>query len=504
MKISNTQIVNSKDWSGMTSKNHLGAIWEQKPQLASKITGRMLAESYGTSLDTMLSELPIKTLETDDDFTWSLIGNNEQNISLVEARFQGSVVTSSDVNVGANKQSFELVFPKRWFSDTEVIVGEQNERYPIQIINEYSEGTNSVYECVMWGTDAATTGMPGEELVAGKKFSKEYAPVEESLSVRGSETSFTSPTKFRQTFTRIRKQYVVHGNMINRKFAATFEVVGKNGEKKSFNTWLQYEAYECEYQFMQDKNRAIFYGKSTLNDKGTLSNDGKSGQGIRAGYGLREQMEVANTYFYSKFTYDLITNILTELSEGKLGMDERKFVIRTGERGATLFHKAVKNEASGWSTIGFDNTNQNAIQSTSSKLHSNSFKAGFQFTEFVAPNNIYVRVEVDKYYSDPVRNKIMAPNNGDFFGGVAEAYRMDIFDIGTIDGEPNIQKVMSSSDPEITGYIPGMRDPYSPRGDRAKMMATSVDGFEVHKMCLFAAMVRDASRTATLIPSILA
>lgn len=503
MKISKTQIVNSRDWSGMTSKNHLGYIHEQRPQLASKLTSRMLAQSYGTTIDTMLDEFPYKYFESDDDITWSLIGNNEQNVPLIEARFQGSVVAETDNNVGANKQKFELVFPKHWFADTEVIVGEQNERYPIQIVNEFSEGTNAVYECVMFGTDASVSGMPGEELIAGKKFSKEYAPVEESLSVKGSRTNFTSPTKFRNTFTRIRKEYTVHGNMINRKFTAQFEIVGKKGEKKEFNTWLQYEAYECEWQFMQDKNRALFYGKSTLGEEGTLSNDGKSGQGIRAGFGLREQMETANTYFYSKFTYDLITNILTELAEGKLGMDERKFVIRTGERGATLFHKAVKNEVSGWTTIGFDNTNQNSIQGAGSKLHSNAFKAGFQFTEFVAPNNIYVRVEVDPFYSDPVRNKIMAPSNGEFFGGVAEAYRMDIFDIGTTEGEPNIQKYMSNSDPDITGYIPGMRDPYSPRGDRAKLMATSVDGFEVHKMCTFGVMVKDPSRTASLIPSIL-
>ena len=499
MKLSNLQTTNAKDWSGMTSKTHLANIWKIAPQVASNMIGKMLAQSYGSSLDTMLSELPVKTLETDDDFTWKLMGQSEQNVPLVEARFQGSVVVTTDVNIGQSGTRFELVFPKRWFAPTEIIVGEKNEEYPVQIHEEWQEGSNTVYECSVWGSAANITGIPGEELVAGKLFSKEYAPVEESLSVRGGEVNFTSPSTFRNTFTRIRKQYTVPGNMVNRKVMGTFEFIDNKGTKQSMNTWLQYQAFEFEQQIMRDKNRAMYFGKTTLDKEGNISNDGKSGQGIRAGYGLREQMEVANTHFYTKFSYDLITNILSELAEGKLGMDERKFVIRTGERGATLFHKAVRDEASGWSPL-FD---QDAQQKASSKLHPNSRRWGFQYTEFVAPNNIYVRVEVDPMYSDPVRNKIQAPNNGHFNGGLAESYRMDIFDIGTTDGEPNIQKVVSSADPEITAYINGMRDPYSPSGAQPKQIVTSVDGFEVHKMCTFAVMLRDPSRTASLIPSIL-
>ena len=499
MRISNLQLTTGKDWTGMTSKNHLGSIWQQRPQVASKVISRMLAQAYGTTLDTMLDKLPVKTLDTDDDFTWSLMGSNEQNVPLVEARFQGSVVTSSDINIGEGKQRFELVFPKRWFSPTELIVGELNERYPIQIEEEFSEGPYTVYVCVMWGAEATVTGMPGEELVAGKKFSKEYAPVEESLSVRGSELSFSSPTKFRNTFTRTRKQHTVPGNMINRKAVGSFEFIDKKGAKQSFTTWMQYETMRFYEEIRQDKNRALFYGRTTLDANGNLSNEGKSGQGIRAGFGIREQMEVSNTYFYNRFTADLITNLLTELAEGKLGMDERKFVIRTGERGAILFHKAIKDEASGWTAL----QDVSAQSSVSSELHSNARSFGFQYTEFRAPNGIVVSLEVDPMYSDPVRNKIMAPSDGHFSGGVAEAYRMDIFDIGTTDGEHNLQKVMAADSPEIYRYLPGMRDPFSPTGDQPTIAVTSVDGFEIHHMCTFGAMLKDPTRTASLIPAIL-
>lgn len=497
MEISNLQRTDSKTWSGVTSKNHLGAIWQQKPQVASNLIGRMLAQSYGTSLDNMMSELPVKELDSDDDFTWELMGQSDQNIELLEARMGGSVIVESDLNVGAGRQKFELVFPKRWFAPTDVIVGHLNEQYPIQIEDEYQEGNNTVYECVAYGANTVKSGIPGEELVNGKSFSKEYSPVEESFSVRGGETNFASPTKFRNTFSRIRKQYTVPGNMVNRKMVGTFDMVDSAGKTKKFTTWMQLQVYQFEHQISQEKNKLLFFGRSTVNEKGDLSNNGKSGQGIRAGFGIREQMEVANTHYYTKFDYDLITNILTELAEGKLGMPERKFVLRTGERGATLVHKAIRQEASGWTPL----QDTDAQKKTTSKLHPNSRQWGYQYTEFIAPNNIYVRVETDPLYSDPVRNKVRAPNNGHFTGGLAESYRMDIFDIGTNDGEPNLQKVVSKEDSDVSVYINGLRSAFSPSGERAASAASSVDGFEYHRMLICGAMLKDPTRTATLIPA---
>jgi hypothetical protein len=502
MKISNLQIVDGKNWSGIGTKNHIGSIFEQRPQLASTMMTRMLSRYFGNTLDTMLDTIPAKYLETDDDYIWKLIGSSERNIPLVEARFKGNAVTAADFGVGASGAAFELVFAERWFSDVNVIVGEKNEIYPIRITNDpYPEGNYWVYPVEMYGS-AGVEGMPGEELIEGKRFSKDYSPVEDTLSIKGGETTFASPTTFRNTFSRIRMQYTVPGNMRNRKFIADFVALGKGGEKQTFRTWMDYQDWVFQYQFAQEKNRLLFYGRSTRDSKGQFGNVGKSGHSIEAGAGLREQMEVSNTFFYSHFSADFITNILMELSEGKLAMDERKFVIKTGERGAVLFHKAIAKEASGWTPL-FD---QSAMKKVATNLSSEGRQFGFQFVEYIAPNNIHVKIEVDPMYSDPVRNKIAAPNNGHFLGGLAESYRMDIFDIGTSEGEPNIQKVYATTEPDHTGYIPGLRNPFSPTNERSKysLMATPKDGYEVHKIATCSAMIKDPSRTASLIPNILA
>ncbi len=136
----------AKYFKGLISaENHLGAIFQRQPQ---KIGGNMvqlLAYNRGKSLEETLSQFPTLVLESDDEFTWELIGSSARNIQLVEARVGASTVTSSTFNVGAAGSSFKLVFGEDWFADGDVIVGEKNEVYPLRILGEASfEGTNAV------------------------------------------------------------------------------------------------------------------------------------------------------------------------------------------------------------------------------------------------------------------------------------------------------------------------------------------------------------------------
>ena len=54
------------------------------------------------------------------------------------------------------------------------------------------------------------------------------------------------------------------------------------------------------------------------------------------GSGIFEQMEVANTTYYNTFSIKLLEDALYELSASKLDYKDRKFVIKTGERGGYM------------------------------------------------------------------------------------------------------------------------------------------------------------------------
>ena len=131
-------------------------------------------------------------------------------------------------------------------------------------------------------------------------------------------------------------------------------------------------------------------------------------------------------------------------------MDKRVFILRTGERGAVQFHRAAKDMVSGWLPIPTVN-NPAVIQKVQSALNSNAVAAtDYQFVEWRAPMGVIVKVEVDPFYDDPVRNKIQHPD-----GGVAESYRYDIMYAGDMD-QPNIQLAKAKNSPEMRGYQWGL------------------------------------------------
>lgn len=254
----------------------------------------------------------------------------------------------------------------------------------------------------------------------------------------------------RNEFSTVRIKHKVPGSMLNKKLACGIPVVDKNGTKRIETLWMHNVDFQVEEQFSEYKNNALMFGRSNRNNNGEYLNVGKSGEVIRTGSGLLEQMEVANTMFYNKFNIKIIEDALYQLSSAKLGMEDRYFEIHTGEMGAIQFHKAVNNIVSGWTQFVLDNASIGVVSKTQSELHQNALSAGYQFVEYKAPNGVRVKVVVDKWYDDPVRNKILHPD-----GGVAQSYRYDIMYIGTPD-QPNIFRCQVKGQPEVRGYQWGL------------------------------------------------
>lgn len=483
-------------WKGLTKDNHLGAIFQKAPQKATNLMVQLLAYRRGKTLDTLLNQFPTREFENDEEYTWDVIGSSRRNIPLLEARDEdGVVVEDNGKMIGAGTAPFYLVFPEDWFADGEFIVGNLNEVYQFRILGDARmEGSNAVYKVELAGGN--TEGVPAERLLAGEKFSIEAAFVESELSRKVGDVRFSSSVAMRNEFSTIRIQHKVPGNKINKKLAVGIPVVD-NGKVTTMNMWMHYVDYEVEQQFSDYKNNALAFGRSNRNANGEYMNVGKSGVVIKTGAGLYEQMEVANTMFYNQFALKLIEDALYELSAAKLGMGDRYFLIKTGERGAIQFHKAVLKEVSGWTQFTLNGDALGIVQKTQSNLHSNALSAGFQFVEYKAPNGVRVKIDVDPYYDDPVRNKIQHP-----LGGPAFSYRYDIMDIGTMD-QPNIFKCTVKGDTEYRGYQWGIRNPFTGEKNNP-YMSFDEDAAVIHKMATLGICVLDPTRTLSLIPAVLA
>lgn len=496
-KLNKFQTQTFSHWKGLTKDTHLGAAFMKNPQKASNLMVQLMAAKRGKTLDTFLSQFPTKQFETDDEYTWDVIGSAKRNIPLVGARNEDNEpVGATGANVGAGTAPFYLIFAEDWFADGEYIVGNLNELYQFRILGDAKvEGTNYVYTVELAGGN--TDGVPVERLQPGERFSIEAAYVEGTMSRKVGDIRFSTSTSMRNEFSHIRIQHKVAGNMLNKKIAVGIPIVTEEGKRDTKNMWMHYVDYQLECQFSDYKNNALAFGRSNRNSNGEYMNVGKSGNVIRTGAGLFEQMEYGNVEYYNTFSLKKLESALFELCSDKLEFGERTFILKTGQRGAALFHKAVLDSVSGWTQFVLDNSSINVIQKSSSNLHSNALAAGFQFVEYMAPNGIRIKVEVDSMYDDPIRNKIMHP-----LGGPAMSYRFDIMDIGTMD-QPNIFKCTVKGEEEYRGYQWGpFRNPFT--GQTGNPYASfDEDAAVIHKYATLGICVLDPTRTMSLIPSVL-
>jgi hypothetical protein len=500
-KLNKFQMVGFNHWQGLTKENHLSAIGALGgAQKVSNLMVQLLAFYKGKTLETFLNMFPTKEFEDDSEYYWDVIGSAKRNIPLVEARDENgaSVATKNDNEmVGAGTAPFYLVFAEDWFGDGEYIVGNLNEVYQFRILGDgRPEGSNTVYKVELAGGN--TNGVPAERLRAGERFSVEAAFVEKELSRKVGTVRYSSPVSMRNEWSNVRIHTKVPGSMLNKKLAVgipvTKETEGRY-TKDVVTMWMHHVDWTLEQEFSDYKNNAMMFGRSNRNSNGEYTNIGKSGGVIKTGAGLLEQMEVANTTYYNTFSLKLIENALYDLSAAKLDMNERYFIIKTGEVGAIQFHKAVLQEVNGWSQFVLDNSSLGVVGKSNSPLHQNALKAGFQFVEYQAPNGVRVKIEVDPWYDDPVRNKILIN------GRPAMSSRYDIMYMGTMD-QPNIFKCAIKGKSEYRGYQSGFRNPFTGQTDITNM-SYDEDSATVHKYATLGVCVLDPTRTMSLIPAVL-
>lgn len=493
-KLQPYQFMEANTVTGLVTDNHLGVMFQNRPMLLKKTVTRLLSSQGVRNTSTLLDSLPVQYMEEEGQFTWDVTGDNEKNVPLVEAVFRGATVLTSDTGVGANGEEITLIFDEAYFSDVHMIVGEKNELYQFRVKRDPEPAGSGrfAYTVELMGNNQA--GCPGSELIAPKRFSKDFSPVEDIMSTKGGEITFASSTRMANEMTTIRIEHKEPGKNIGKKVATPIMLKRGNQEFETM-TWMPAVEWTLEKTWSYEKSHAIAFSRSNRTDDGRYYNIGKSGYYIKQGMGLREQQETSNVIWYDTFNLSVLEDLLFDIGEGRLEYDERTILLRTGERGAAQFSKAVLTEVSGWTALS--QNNPALFNRTSSKMHSNAFVAGFQFVEYLSPMGYRIKVETDPMYDSRVRNKIRAPHLG---GGVAESYRYDIYYIGNA-SSPNIYKVELARGDEW-GYESGFRNAFT--GERnIQNMSHKEDSATYTRYGSCGAAIVDTGRVVSLIPNVL-
>lgn len=507
-RISNTQMAGVTAWRGtVTKENHLYGLFRTNPQMASDVMTVLMSSMHLPTLDTYLSrEVPVREYEDDSELFWDIVSSSRRNVPLIEARrADGTVVAADDAtNVGVGFEPFYLVFPTDWFALGEVLWGERNEVYPVIVKEEgRAEGTNTVYLVEPFGANGAE-GIPPAELIGGKRFSWAYAPIEDNFSRKVGDVRFSSPITMRGDWQRVRLQHKIGGKEIGKRLAANIPISREVNGKMQHTTvsrWMLHVTWKIEETWSEYKNNALDRGVSTRLENGEYSNFGLSGLPNRQGSGFREQQAMGNQQYYTKFNIGLIEDALYGISAGKLDFNKRKFVVRTGERGAMLFSKEAKKEMSGWLPLYGGTSNVPYItkgpQTNFTPTGNGATVADMQITRWISANGLDVTIMVDSGKDDVQTNKIMHP-----LGGTAESYRFDIFYAADED-QPNVQKCVVKGAPEYRGYQWGpFFNPFTGEANNSSA-SFDEDAAVVHYKATLGLVIYDPTRCISLIPAIL-
>lgn len=491
-------------WRGTVTKdNHIYALFNHSPQMADEAMRYLFSSMHLPTLNTYLSsEVPVREYEDDSELFYDIATSARRNIPLVEARNESGGTPNANDVLGKGGSRFYLVFPEDWFAFHEVLWGPLNEVYPVIVKEEGRiEGTNVVY-CVEPYGAAAINGIPASYFTPGARFSYGYAPTERNLSRKMGDIRFSAPVRMSSEFSSVRIQHKVGGKELGKRLGVKIpftKYVNGKPQTKYFDRWMYNVTWTLEETFEEYKNNALERGVSTRLENGEYSNFGPSGLPLKQGSGLREYQAAGNVQYFSKFNLDLLENALGVVSEGKIDFKQRKFIIKTGERGLRMVNKAIKESTSGWTPIV-----SSQAPSYMTKGPETSFTNGngvtvqdFMVTRWISAGGLDVTLMYDATKDDPVTNKVMHP-----LGGTAESYRLDICYAGELDA-PNVQKCVVKDMPDRRGYQWGPF--YNPFTGQANNMNASYDedSAVVHMISTLGLIVYDPTRMISLIPNIL-
>jgi hypothetical protein len=487
------------DWSGLTTENHWGMLFNQYPIPMSKTIEYIYSVNLGDDLIAMMNQYPVKYLSDESAiYEWQLMGADEKNIPLKAAYLDESMTTavSATSKAGLGFTKFYLEFYERYFSETHVISGRKVDKY-LFYISKFVGATAGGYLYEVSLVDGDTTKfVPYEELVAGSLFAKNHALSPFTLSDRGADTHHTSPFRMQTWMSMMRMQETVPGNMINKTTNQpySFDLPLKNGETTT--TWLNKLDYDFYVQFRRLLARQLLYGKDNRMSDGSFSLKAPSGYEIKSAPGIRAQIAPANIEYYEDFSLTRLVDFAhDQLSIGKLPTESRKFTLMTGEHGLKKFSRAVESYA-GAAAISngyLYNRVQDALKGGS--------KGSFHRPQFVKLIDIN-GIEFTVLHNPDYDNRIMHTIRHDE-GGVAESHRMTILDFGTNQGEPNIQILRPEKNGTRYAYIPGLRDPFSPAGmgdSKPGMIANPIDGYQLHRMEIQGVVIKNPLRCGEFIP----
>lgn len=478
MRVESKLVTQRLPWhANFTESNHLGANLLHKPEVLDGVMNQVFtAQMYSDNpLFSALSKVKggIDRIGS-TEWEWKLRGASTRPLVVIE-----NVEPASNVTLGKYGQTFKLKLDENWFKAGDVLTPGNN-AYQVRIAtNPYSHGKGWIYE-VRLMTDNQSTFLPLRYVKTNQQWSKLYSLYEEGGEQSGS-TQYSMPFMLKSRMSRLRKEYSVTGD-------ATTDVLAMKIPDSKGNmhpTWIKYAEAEYWQQWYREKERLLWYGKSS----DTVL--GENGRPIFSGPGIQELMSDGHTHTYSVMTAKLIEEFLMDVFYNRVAPGSQRHIKGwTGEYGMIQFHRAVSDwmEKRGFIQV-VDNT---FIQKGSSNYHENSLSAGYQYTKYRMANGSTLELIHNPLYDDRQINFEIDP----ITGYPIESQRITFLDFSNGSGGQNV-KIKAKKGGMSLGYVSGLVTPYGPAN--GKMMAHQGDYYTMAVKDQFGVHIEDVTKCGELI-----
>lgn len=497
----------SKDFSGVVTKDSLTVLGQTGKVDLNKTVQMLYKANHLLGISDYLEQVgSTRTVPRSEDsfVVWKLQGSSMKTISLVSATdIIGSAFTAAS-KPGLGKQEFYMFFNEAYFTDVHMIAGEKGSKYQLRILDDPEDyGSEGFRYRVQLTGNIPGHFMPYEQLTSGKQFSIEAAPVESTMSKKGAGFNYTSPIDMKNTFGFQRFQETVPANMQNR--ALLWEMVGldSKGNKSSFKFWDDYASFERRKQIKYYYEKMIYFSKLNVSDQGEVGDFGKSGNALRMGSGIQEQLENGGNYYpISDVSLDFIEEVVFDLSDNTKDLGQRRdLLIITGKYGARELRRQMSVKATAFTPLQSDKF--------ISKGKNGGFVLDTQFSQYVTSDGSKLTVMVNSMFDDKAdaRTSVMMSQLVPGLPGPASSYTYQIMDVGVSGmGEKNVELVkVEGADEYSFGFKPGPRSAFGSKIlKEANIYSSDVDAdtytYITPEVCV---CIKDTSRTVTMKPSIL-
>lgn len=475
--LNNLQVSEAVDWKGITTDFHLSRIRENDIQTESDI----ITQIHGKYMNkfgiwNLIDKYPVKYFERDADYRWFLRGDMDKAIPVL------SFVSSDLTRPGVNKQIFTMTVAQNWFTESDQLIFDDR-NYSVRVMdNGVASASGGWTYSVKHMKPSNTWFIPPSLMQTSKKVSRIFNTDTHILGKSYTETHFTSPFEMRNVFSTASMKYECPANMVKRPL-----LIGlKSPDGKVSKNWTLYQDLVFEWQWREMLGNQLMYGEFNMNANGTYDTLATANQIIKTGAGLREQIAPAYKFYYNAFNLDLLLEIGLNLSINILPEDEREFLIATGERGMVEFSKAIEDKVGIFQPI---------VLGPAQRVFGTGQDLGFggQYKSYNGPQGIKWTIMHFPEYDNAVHNRLP------YKQAYSENYRFTIFNIGTQDGLPNIQRVMPMNS-DKKWYVAGSVNPTGPQ--TGGMGASAVDGYEYYRRTSHGIMLRNPLSACEIIPNV--